>query len=161
MTRLRFSIAQMMASVLLAGFGFAALRNADAIWASASYTLAIVVIATALVGALVRKGPTRATWTGFAVFGWCYFLVVHLPDWGSGGFGFGPIYKPVLLIESGITSLQPYIKPIPPGVSGGEAAGNFLQPYEQVSFSLGILLFGLVGAIIGHFLAAKDDRRDP
>ena len=161
MTRLRFSIAQLMVCVLVAGFGFAALRNADPFWANASYTLAVVLIATALVGALVRKGRARAAWTGFAVFGWCELLVVHLPDWGSGGFGFGPIYKPILLIESGIASLQPYIKPFPPGVTGGSAAGDFLQPYEQVSFSLGIILFGLVGAIIGHFLAAKDDRRDP
>jgi hypothetical protein len=161
MSRLRFTIAQMMAVVLLVGFGFAALHNANGVWASATYTLAIVMIAAALVGAFVRRGRARAPWTGFAVFGWSYLLVVHLPSWETGGFGFGPIYKPVLLIQSGIASLQPYIRPFPPGVPGGASGGSFLIPYEQVSFSMGIILFGLVGAILGRVIATKDERPNP
>jgi hypothetical protein len=55
MTRLRFSIAQLMGIVLYLGFGFAALRNADEFWASASYTLAIILIAGSLAGAPLRR----------------------------------------------------------------------------------------------------------
>ena len=157
MTRLRFTLAQLMAMVLYLGFGFAALRNADEFWASAAYTLAITLIAVALVGAFARNDKARTPWVGFAVFGWTYLLIVHLPAWGVGGLGFGPIRKPHLLIEWGTARLQPYIKPLPPGMSGG-AAGNFLMSYEQVSQSLGIILFGLAGALIGRLLAAKDER---
>jgi hypothetical protein len=142
-----------MAIVLFIGFGFVLLRNADPFWASATYTLAITLIAAALVGALPRKSGARMTWTGFAVFGWTYLLVVQLPPWHIGGLGFGPIPKPVLLIEWGIASLQPYVYPTP--------GGRDLTPYEQVSHSLGIILFGLVGAVVGRLLAAKDERSNP
>jgi hypothetical protein len=159
MTRLRFTLAQLMAVVLFLGFGFAALRNADAFWASAAYTLAIILLAGSLVGAFARKGRARTTWIGFAVFGWTYLIVTHLPDW-HGGLGFGPIYKPMLLIEWGTARLQPFIRPLLPGVAG-EASGNYLMPYEQVSQSLGIILFGLAGAVLGRLLAGKDERPVP
>ena len=157
MTRLRFTLARLMGIVLYLGFGFAALRNADAFWASATYTLAIILIAVAFVGAFTRSGWARTPWVGFAVFGWTYLLIVHLPDWSIGGLGFGPIYKPLLLIEWGTAQLQPYIKPLPQGMGGG-AVSDFLMPYEQVSQSLGIILFGLVGAVLGRLLAANDER---
>jgi len=41
MSRLRFTIAQLMAVVLIVAFGFAALRSADKLSASATYALAI------------------------------------------------------------------------------------------------------------------------
>jgi hypothetical protein len=148
MTRLRFTLAQLMAILLYLGFGFAALRNADYLRASATYTLAIIMIAAVLVGAFVRKGRARTTWTGFAVFGWTYLIVVQLPPWDFGGLGFGPIQKPILLIDWGIARLQPYIY---------LTQGRDLTPYEQVSHSLGIILFGLVGAVLSHLLATKDE----
>jgi hypothetical protein len=159
MTRLRFTLAQLMGIVLYLGFGFAALRNADEFWASATYTLATILIAVALVGAFARSGRARTPRVGFAVFGWTYLLIVHLPDWSIGGLGFGPIQKPLLLIEWGTARLQPYIKPLPQG-AGGLAGRSFLMPYEQVSHSLGIILFGLAGAVLGRLLAAKDERRN-
>jgi hypothetical protein len=153
MTRLRFTLAQLMAIVLSVGFGFAALRNADLFWASATYTLAIIMIAAAPVGAFARKGTARMTWTGFAVFGWTYLLVDQLQPWDRGGLGFGPILKPILLIEWGIARLQPYIYP-----AGG---GRDLRPYEQVSLSLGMILFGLVGAVLCRLVTVKDERPHP
>jgi hypothetical protein len=154
MTRLRYTIAQSMAIVLAVGFGLAALRNADAFWASATYTLAITMLAAALVGCIARSGVARSTWAGFAVFGWTYLLVVQLPPWDIGGFGFGPIRKPILLIEWCITRLQPYLYPTGPG-------GRDLEPYEQVSYSLGIILFGLIGAVVGRLLAVGEGRPTP
>jgi hypothetical protein len=157
MTRFRFSIAQLMAIVLYLGFGFAALRNADEIWASAAYTVAMLLLAAALVGAFVCRGRARALWTGFAVFGWTYRLFANLPDWENGGLGFGPITKPHVLIEWATAHLQPYLRPLPPGMGGGNA-GFFLMPYEQVSQSLGIILFGLLGAALGGLLAMTEER---
>jgi hypothetical protein len=139
-----------MGIVLYLGFGFAALRNADEFWASATFTLAIMSIALAPVGAFARSGRARMPWVGFAVFGWTYLLIVHLPAWGVGGLGFGPIAKPPLLIEWGTGRLQPYIMPLPPGT-----AFHLLVAYEQVSQSLGIILFGLVGAALGRLLTAR------
>ena len=160
MTRLRFTLAQTMTIVLYLGFGFAALRNADEFWASAAYTLAIILVAAALIGAFARSGRARTPWIGFAVFGWTYLLIVHLPEWGIGDLRFGTVPNPPLLVEWGTVHLQPYIRPLPPGM-GGPAAGNFLRPYEQVSQSLGIILFGLMGVAMGRLLAVKDERPNP
>ena len=81
MNRLRFTLAQLMAVVLFVGFGFAALRNADNFWADATYTIAIISLATALLGAIVRRGTARVSWIGFAVFGWTYLMLDFLPAW--------------------------------------------------------------------------------
>jgi hypothetical protein len=146
-----------MAIVLFIGFGFAALRNADEFWASATFTLAIVTISAAGVGAIARKGRMRMPWAGFTVFGWAYLLVDLLPPRPDGGFANGPIPRPLLLIEWGIARLQPYINPS--SLGGTPTPGGLsLFPYDQVSHSLGIILFGLIGAVLGRLLAVKDER---
>ncbi len=154
MTRHRFTIAQLMALILYVGLSFAALRNANDFWASATFTVAILAVSVALVGVIARKGKDRMTWTGFAVFGWTCLLVVQLPPWPIGGQFGGPVPKPVLLIEWGMARLQSYINPL--SLSGG----SWVQ-YDQISHSLGIILFGLVGAVLARLLAVKDDRPNP
>jgi hypothetical protein len=114
MTRLRFTLAQLMALVLCLGLCFAALRNADEFLASVTFTLTTMAISMALVGAFVRKGQARTAWIGFAVFGWAYLLIDLLPPRASGGLGFGPLPWPPRLIEWGFARLQPYLRPVPP-----------------------------------------------
>ena len=153
MTRLRFSIAQLMALVIYLGFGFASLRNADPFWASATYSLAIITIAAAPVAAFARRGTARMAWAGFTVFGWTYLLIAQIPPWPIGGLGSGPIPKPVLLIEWGIARLQSQVNP-------QSMRTSYWVQYEQVSHSLGIVLFGLAGAAVGRALAVKGERPD-
>jgi hypothetical protein len=50
--------------------------------------------------------------------------------------------------------LQPHVNPAVPG-----AAGSI--PYDQVSYSLGIVLFGFIGATLGRLVAVKDDHPIP
>ncbi len=154
MTRPRLTIAQLMTFILLVGFGFAALRNANQVWSSATFTLAIISILAALLRAFACKGNARITSAGFAVFGWAYFLIGLLPDRSVGSLGGGPIPWPGLMIEWGTALLQPYIHPLAPGTY------DWVQ-YEQVSHSLGIILFGLVGAVIGRLVLRRDDRPNP
>jgi hypothetical protein len=147
MTRPRSTIAQLMACVLYAAFGFAALRNADDLWADATYTIAIISLAAALLGAIVRGGRARVSWIGYAVFGWTYLLLDLLPAWTVSIFGFQQIARPHLLIGRATAQVQPYI-----------SKSQILLPYDQVSHSLGIILSGLLGAVLAHLLASKDDR---
>jgi hypothetical protein len=151
MSRLRFTLAQLMALVVYLGFGFASLRNADPFWAGATYTLAIIMIAAAPLGAFARRGTARMAWGGFAVFGWTYLFLAHLPPWQiwNGGLDFETIHRPAFLIEWGFARLRPYI--LPPSGS--------LRAYLQVSLSLGVVLFGLVGAVVGRLVAVKDVNR--
>jgi hypothetical protein len=151
MTRPRLTIAQLMTLILLVGFGLAALRNANEFWASATYTLAIISILAAPLGAFARKGKARITWAGFAFFGWANLLIDLLPDRSVGSLGSGPIPWPSLMIEWGTALLQPYIHPWSP------RTGEWVH-YDQVSHSLGIIFFGLIGAVIGGLVALRDDR---
>jgi len=153
MTRFRFTLAQLMALVLCLGFCFAALRNADEFLASVTFTLTTMTISAALVGAFVRKGRARTAWIGFAVFGWAYLLIDLLPP-ASGGLGFGP---PPRLIEWGFARLQPYLRPVPPT----QFSEDYLTPYERVGHSLGIMIFGLIGAVLARLLASKEERPNP
>jgi hypothetical protein len=151
MTWSRFTIAQLMTLILLVGFGFAALRNAYQLWASATHTIAIISILAALLFAFANKGKARMTSAGFAIFGSAYFLISLFPARLGGSLVSVRIPSPSLMIEWGTEYLQPYIHPSPP-----------LTPewfhYEQVSHSLGIILFGLIGAIIGRLVVPRDDR---
>jgi hypothetical protein len=157
MNRPRFTVLQAMAVVLAVGLGLAALRNADALWAGATFTLAVAMLAAAPVGAVARRGRARASWAGCAAFGWTALLVAQLPPRDVGVMGFGPIPRPTLPIEWGLERLQPYLRPLPPGTSGMAAVG-LLTPYEQVGHALGILLAGLVGAVLGRLLAVDEGR---
>jgi hypothetical protein len=149
MTRLRFTLAQLMAIVLYVGFGFAALRNADEVWASATYTLAFLMISVAPLGALARKGRARMAWAGFAVFGWSRFLVGAHPLTSNSVFG--PVLSPGLLSERGFTHVLPYLL----------TPAGFTEFHVQVFLSLDIILFGLIGAILGRLIAGKDERPTP
>jgi hypothetical protein len=114
-------------------------------------------ISATLVGAFVRKGRARTAWIGFAVFGWAYLLIDLLPPRASGGLGFGPLPWPPRLIEWGFARLQPYLRPVPPT----QSSGGYLTPYEQVGHSLGIISFGLIGAVLARLLASKEERPNP
>src|SRR5262245_14927427 len=73
----RFSIARLMAAVLVAALGFAALRNASEDWAGLMLLVTCGALMLALVGALCRGPDERAWWLGFALFGGGYLALVH------------------------------------------------------------------------------------
>jgi hypothetical protein len=146
MTWLRFTIAQLMTIVLYVGFGFAALRNADAFWASATLSLAIVSVSVALAGAFARKNEARMSWAGFAFAGGAC-LVIWLSTSQTVGSLNGPP-QPLL------NRFQPFINPL---ASGG---GAFIA-FTQICHSLDVILLGLVGAALCRLLAVKNDQPGP
>jgi hypothetical protein len=139
MNRFRFSIAQLMALVLFVGFGFAALRNANEYWASASFGLAIVAVSVGLAGACSRKEGARMPWAAFGIAGG-----LSLWTWVSATSANGPAGKPPSPL---FEMLQSYMTPATDVVA-----------YIQVSYSLDAVLLGCLGAIIGQFLAQNDER---
>lgn len=143
MTRLRFNLAQLMAIVLFIGFGFAALRNADALYASAAFSLAALTVSVAIAGACSREQAARMPWAGFALAGGLC-LVIWLSTSATAGGLNGPPYS--LLYR-----LRPYINP-------GASGGNTLIAYAQVSHSLEVVLLGCIGAIAGRLMTPKGGR---
>lgn len=74
MSGARFSLAGLMGVTAVVATGCAALRFANALWASVVFTLAFAMLLLAPVGGLIGQPVVRPFWTGFAVFGWAYFL---------------------------------------------------------------------------------------
>jgi hypothetical protein len=82
MRRIRFSIASLLGLVLFVAAVAAALREANDIWDSGMFTLAVSLLLASVLLALHlsvlmathRTGRRRTAWTGFALFGWAYHV---------------------------------------------------------------------------------------
>lgn len=75
----RFTIAGLMGVVLVAGVGIAALRSPSALWDGALFTAALIALGVASLGAFQFRGRARASWAGFAVFGFAYLGLTSGP----------------------------------------------------------------------------------
>ncbi len=66
-----------MIAVVFAAVGFAALREPySTFWASLVFTLTVLALTTATLGAILRRGPA---WSGFALFGWGWLILAFGP----------------------------------------------------------------------------------
>jgi len=158
MTLPRLTIAQLMALILYVGLCLVALRNANAFWASTTFTVAIILVSVALVGAIARKGKDRMTWIGFAVFGWACVIIglfpsIFDPRRGFGAFAPVPQFTitPPLLMAWACFRFSDYIQP---------KSGDSIS-FMSVCYSLEIILFGIVGAVFGRLVAPRDDLPNP
>src|SRR5262245_32726616 len=68
----RFTLGILVGLVVLCGVGFAALREANGLWASCLFTLTLGVLGLACLGGAFRRGPSQAFFVGFAGFGIAY-----------------------------------------------------------------------------------------
>lgn len=84
----RFTILGLMGLVLALAVGLAALRGANDYWAGGLQLAALFLLGTAVLGAIYERGPRRAGWLGFLVFGGAYLAVATAP-WPSEGVGSG------------------------------------------------------------------------
>jgi hypothetical protein len=81
----RFSIRTLMAFILVAAVGLAALRNANELWAGMMVIVALGAVGVAVLGAVFLRGKERAWWIGFAFFGGGY-LALAVGPWLSDTF---------------------------------------------------------------------------
>src|SRR4051794_24921422 len=123
MTRFRFTLAQLMAAVIFIGLGFAALRSAPRLVASAVFTLTVAVLSAAILGAMARRGRVRMTWAGFALFGWTYLGTTFGP-WADGNGVTAPPYVTKWVLDYTAAWLRD------PDLRGTGVAGEVLySPY--------------------------------
>ena len=93
----RFSIAGMMVAVLLLAVGFAGLRTASALWASAIFTFTITLLTAALLGVAATRRRSRMACLGFSLFGWVYLLTTFWLWPGPNGVSAPPFLTKALL----------------------------------------------------------------
>jgi hypothetical protein len=123
---LQFSLLTLFGLVTIVALGCAALRSPSELWASSLFTFTIVVLLAAILRAILRRGPARAFWIGFALFGWGYLLLIFGP-W------FGRCPAPPLLSTEALTYLQAKLhksQPAPPQMITA-------PPYSQMVVSGG------------------------
>jgi hypothetical protein len=158
------SIGGLSGAVVLIGTGLAAMKLATTAWTNLASTVVFALLLTAVVGALLGRGPERAYWIGFAIFGWAYLLFAN----GSGlGGQFGHD------LTSGLDELAERIIPdepptplADPGLamewkaSRAVKLGNFVQ----IGRLFLALIFALAGGLVATAFALRTqsiERRAP
>ena len=166
--RFRFSIASMMAAILIIALSFAALRINSVFCGGIILLTTLALLCGAIFISLAESGPSRLTWIGCAVFGWPCFL---LGFWPGANERLGPP-RTTAMFEEAIPYINPELaseikKYSPPGsinVWGySEPPGNVadvggLQRYRQSSHSVLTLGFAAMGAILGYSHAVRRNR---
>jgi hypothetical protein len=177
MKKLRFSIAGLMILVVLSSLGLAAMKNPTALWASALFSLAVVIFSTSALGVFFDRRSNRSSWAGIALFGWVYLVIAFGFVADSNGVTAPPFITLILSDYMGIqrtakTPVQfvntfPHGEPIIDWNSGvakgnstgtGPATGPILDRRNErrVCHSLGAMFFALLGAIAGCIFAARN-----
>jgi hypothetical protein len=170
--RLRFSIAGLLGFVLLCGIGMAALHEATLLWASALFTLAVGLLCTAMLFAIVRHGRWRATGGGFAIFGWTYLLTTFWV-WPAPNGVTAPPYLSEILIDSfppsrldaavtWVDTGRPGEMPLDYSKIGPPSPARVVNRlhYRRIAHTLAAILCGYIGALVGRYSAAAESRED-
>jgi WD40 repeat protein len=79
MRRIRFSIASLLGLVLFVAIAVAALREANDLWDSGLFTLAVSLLLASVLLAAHRTDQKRSFWLGFALVGWSYLVASLVP----------------------------------------------------------------------------------
>jgi hypothetical protein len=69
------SIGQLLALMIPIAVGLCAVTNPSAFWEGTVFVVTLILLFTAIVGAIYRKSGARAFWLGFSLFGWGFLLV--------------------------------------------------------------------------------------
>jgi hypothetical protein len=155
----RYSIRSLMAVVILAAIGLAALRNANELWAGLMLLVALATIGVTLLGTVISRGRERTWWAGFAFFAGGYLLLAE-----------GPWFSPWLQPRLGTTHLlnELHSRLMPP-VSGDTVEAQqvaaamraaSLDVLQRLGHSLFALLVGLAGGIIAGRFHARTEGAD-
>jgi hypothetical protein len=156
----RFSLAALMAFVIMAGVAFANLRCSTKLWASVVFSLTLTILLISGFGAIAHRGAARLTWAGFALFGWAYFLAVF-GSWADlNGVTVPPLITTRLLEQVGPNVLGneygPSVAGEPDVVVAGVTVKSAWQ-FRRIGHCFSALVFGLIGAGVGRTFAAKSD----
>jgi hypothetical protein len=162
MSRLRFSIAGLLVFILAAALGLAALSRPSCLWASATFSLLLLFLTVALIGALYRRGHKRAFWTGFLTCGSLY-VVLSLAPWFDSHVGprlittamLDLLYPKVPLLQSTTSAVNdPWVlwTGSPPDYSLAHPRVGFNVSTTDEFLLIGHSLFGLLIAFTGGLL---------
>lgn len=165
MVRPRFSIARLILFVAAVGVGLAAVRSATLAWAFAAEFVTVSFLLASILGVLFHKGPDRAFWIGFLVFGWSFagllFVLPSLIETPQEGL-------PVTTIRSALSDLSDWIHPfdIDKQYESAEARSTANDDARRVEIActricemIFILCTAAFGGVLGRFFASRNASR--
>jgi hypothetical protein len=79
MPRIQFSLRTLLLVFIPVALAFAALINANYIWANAVLSVTIACLGISLIACIWTSQKSRAFWSGFAIFGCGYMLLTFAP----------------------------------------------------------------------------------
>lgn len=126
MRRPRFSIGGLMAAVLVAGVGLAALRSASPLWGRLVFTAALAAVGLAALAALVAGGRRRAFAAGFVLFGGGA-LLLHFGPWCRAEV------RPYLATTALLDAVRPLIRPAAPELVEWAYVDSWVEPLQPVA----------------------------
>ncbi|MGC8642648.1 MAG: hypothetical protein ACP5XB_22550 [Isosphaeraceae bacterium] len=148
-----------MALVVVVAIGLAALHSPSYAWASAFFTLAVVLPLGAVLAAISCKGSARLPWIGFALFGFFFlnvsFNLGRIPP-GPTGMYQTPDTLPVHALREIARVANPDVwqgfQPWSSQDARTQAAWERSSSYVNCCNSLGVIFFSFLGALLGHWL---------
>ena len=159
----RVSIAKQMGVIAFLALALAALRTGSPVLADLMLTIVLGLLAIAALKAVYSTGGTRASWAGFAFFGFCY-LTLSFGPW------FATEMRPHLFTSHLLKDLHGAMAVAPPPGAIFETDGRryYVPPspavvrytwydFERSGHALVAFACGLIGAILGHRFASRRD----
>jgi hypothetical protein len=157
---MRFRISLLGAGWVVAFVGLAltAIREGSVAWITGMAWMLVTLLSAAILGVIYRRGPARVFWSGFAVFGWVYLLMVHssmISNTLSDQVGQGLR----AVIEE---AFEP-----PAPTPGALAAARALELHEFARFKIRVrivtdlvlnLAFACLGGVLAFWFAATAER---
>lgn len=168
---IRFSLKTMLVLFTAVAVSTAGLIYANILWAAFFYTVAFLAVLTGIVGALVRRGPMRAFWIGFALFGGGYFGLALIGENSLAQFASNlqrAAQPPKLATTQLLLWVDRAIHPEPSNSSGRGSSGRivvnggmtfFQQTPSQYLVEIGHSIFTLALAFTGGWLGLFISRR--
>lgn len=166
MKRPRITIGGVMALLPVAAFCLAALRNPhSAIWASAMFTLTVLVLLSATLAASLGRG---VAWGGFALFGFASLLLAFGP-WRPAYMPPVPAPLAPLALRAVYSNAHGQSAPVPAPATPAAGGTFFFIPHAFIqtgSCLISLAVGGLGGALAYLFsqrplLRPEPEPRDP
>ena len=160
MRRFKPTILGVMSVVLIFGVALAALKNSNGFWSKSIVTITLLVMLSAILGSLFSRGPVRAFWVGYSLFGW-FLLILWGTPWLPTEFFTHAVFHDLehgLFIlmhpRSEFATASFYSSP-----PGSELYMRVAMNFQNTFYALFSHLIGLFGGGVGYGLARRKERQ--
>ena len=146
MGHFRFSLFGLMAAIALVAIFCAAIAAGTVLWYRWVLICTLVVLLVAVLTACWERGPQRAVYIGFAVFGGIYFLLALAPFFG-GNTGKSAIEALMMDLIRSPNDTSPMNR-----ISLGSTVA---VPVRYIVHFGAALMFGVIGGLIGDAIYGR------